>query len=78
VEGLPHDCILFYLRAVQLLVQIWGRYVMFSIWQTFSNIRIINVAVFWFKGVLCAFSPSETAALKDKTNIQPESFDLGS
>jgi hypothetical protein len=50
VEGLPHDC------TVQLLVQIWGRYVMFSIWQTLPNVRIINVAVFWFKGILCAFS----------------------
>jgi len=56
LEGLSHDCILLYLGIVQLLVQIWGRYVIFSIWQTLLNIRIINVAVFWFKGFLCAFS----------------------
>jgi hypothetical protein len=58
LEGVSHDCTLLYLSAVQLLVQIWGRYVMFSILQTLLNTRIwiINVAVFWFKGFLCPFS----------------------
>jgi hypothetical protein len=58
LEGLSHDRILLYLSTVKLLVQTWGRYVMFSIWQILLNTRIINVAVFLAQRIfMCIFTP---------------------